>query len=243
LETHDEKDYEVKLDEDYPMIWADNTKSARLMMHDYDGFLSVWIGSDGITRVDYLRSEKTDFGQHAILMTICWLFLASVLMVTMRWRRHWWKYSQHIHNTVGTAIAIVSFYSIIRFMTEMGVKLAHLHNILGFILAISLVLLSVTGWVSYMARLFPKKTFLVINVGKIHRYLGLLMFYTGIVTSGTGILRYFEIMNDKWEFLGPAAIAIMLVFSLGMEIRYQFIVRGDIPLQPLKKDIPEISEA
>ena len=94
LNTGDVQDGVIRLDEEYPMIWAESKYSSEMIMHSADGVFSIIIPSNGdhhikVSTLDvsgkYTKLDR--WAVHGILMGLAWFGMGIILIGTIRWFR------------------------------------------------------------------------------------------------------------------------------------------------------------
>lgn len=131
---------------------------------------------------------------HGVLMWFTWTILALVQLGTSRYMKHYWRYSQMIHNTVGIFSGIISIASLIIILKSVHFQFywAHWHNILGtaFIgILFSLVLGGIFAITIKRFSNFEWQTKKMLKLASIHKYFAYFVIITVQITICTGIMR------------------------------------------------------
>ena len=223
LAPKDKNNFAIKLKEEFPMLWAEQTTTADLVQHnDLDNSLKLTLtddgGSDSGSSFDFVLL-------HGFGMWFLWSVFGFLLLCSNRWYAYASDKMQYVHSITGFIMLLMTLTFVILVSRQVGwVLTAAVHTIFGWLLLLSTVLAIFGGIATYRIKNTVEwNTKQIMLMRRVHGWAGRVVFLSAYIPCTLGILLYCKNHDDakSLSFLAYINIAFGLLFMIGNEFRYQ----------------------
>lgn len=156
---------------------------------------------------------------HGVLMWFAWSVLGVAQVYTNRYMKHFWRFRQAIHTTLGVLSGCVTLAGTIIVLSwlDWAFYFDHWHNVAGILFMVLCQILVLGGVYTLVMRRyvnFDWQTKKMFSLTSIHKYFAYFMIFAVQVTITTGIIRRVSIgQHDKGKWI--VLVIANLVLYLG----------------------------
>jgi hypothetical protein len=158
LDTGDQQDFIVPVDQTIYMCYAAHTQTSNLVYHEAKGYFAIRLNADGtmsdpMNSMDLPEGAAEHFFDHGIIMAITWLLLGYLMLATQRYAKALWKSTYYLHAFLGYVIFTITVYqSIISFKKLGGLPEAIApHHIIGPFVFALVPIVTFSGSATFLA--------------------------------------------------------------------------------------------
>jgi hypothetical protein len=89
---------------------------------------------------------------HGIIMWVAWFVLGLFMIATNRWFQHKSNNTGYLHALTGYSVMIMNTYAALNIIALNEIKTHGIHNKIGLMISLVLILFGATGMLSFMAK-------------------------------------------------------------------------------------------
>lgn len=245
------EDFTIPLDQDIKMVYAYLPGNADVHYHHHNyGFFNIKLDST-TGDCSMLNTQQRVMSAHGWMMWLSWTVICMAQISLNRYYRTWWRYSQTMHNVLGSIAGILTLVALIIMLKS---KNGHMtfsqqyHSIFGIIMIVLAPLMIIGGWVTYLMRrgMSDWSTTSMLKRKRAHMYFGYFIFFTVQLAVCTGILvRIINMSAGNQTNRGWWIATVNLLFIIGVMTVQEFRHRQFSKLDydwVVKKHLPSYSE-
>ena len=161
-------------------------------------------------------------------MWFAWFVLGLMMIFTNRWFGYLTNKSNYIHAFFGYSIVILTVYATASILAINGWKTTGLHNNLGLICSIGLLVFALTGTTTFILRLkLEWNTWIIKIARRVHKYLALVFWAFSLFTMTMGMILYIydrlsPLETPTYSYFVWLNIIVMVGITLSLELFYQW---------------------
>lgn len=207
----------IPLASSFPMIWASNEKTSTLVQHTSTGEFELTVPkAGGCAEIKEGGGENDRLFRHGLLMWCSWFLIGIFMICTNRWYTYLADVTGYLHAIFGWAVLGCNAFAAIDVVVHEGWTFEGPHPILGWIIVFGLILFTITGVATFLARkLLKRRTETILSLRKVHRILAFGFWAFSMAALTTGMLLYkdeFATNRNDYKYLPWLSLGVMLCF-------------------------------
>jgi hypothetical protein len=228
LDTGSSENFVIPLGGDgFPMIWALSTTNASVSYHSLYGSFTTSVPATGGCGSQVADNNR--IFRHGLIMWISWFVIGLVQICSMRWFSHLSDIMGYLHAVAGWAVVGCNAFAAIDLIANYGYQWKGPHHVLGWMVVLGLILFTITGVASLLAKkLLKRGTQTIIALRTIHRTLAFGFWAFSMATITTGMTFYkdkFATNTVDYQYLPWVSLGVMGAIVLVNEAYFQYMKR------------------